>query len=385
MKITISQEGASPISIDTEALRSEEEYTPGKIYNAARVGLTAAKNAVKLGVAGLDQKFTTTASIAAAKKLNKGLYGNFAKRMLDKKFGEGMLQAGYKSAMASAKQAAKVSPKVFIDKGAREAAKKSVDKVINDAMGRTGNAALQVTTNKQIYGAAALGLAANPVLMYFLTSIVGPSLAATIYNTITSIGTFKSGEDFLKSKQFIDKFQSKIKNKYAYFPKIDEVKKSTKAKTKSGFLAWILGGGQSAGDSVKSQMGTTKFLMKSINGVPVAVTQLMPVLGTMDLKQMFGKRVIIATGFVFDTAGEIKSVPICRGYLKKGLLGKNEVNPNAVADSSYESGNVIMGYFSSESAGPVFTEDADEFIAMDDEYEDDECGDCIDDGEEMTW
>ncbi len=286
MKITISQEGANPVSIDTEALRSEEEYTPGKIYNAARVGITAAKNVAK---------------------------------------------------------------------------------------------------HTKAIGAAALGIAANPVLMYFLTSIVGPSLAATIYNTIASIGTFKSGEDFLKSKQFMDKFMTKIKNKYDYFPKIDEVKKSTKAKTKSGFLAWILGGGQAAGDSVKSQMGTTKFLMKNINGVPVAVTQLIPVLGTMDFKQLFGKRVIIATGFILDTSGKIKSVPICRGYLKKGLLGKNEVNPNAVADSSYESGNVIMGYFSSESAGPVFTEDADEFIAMDDEYEDDECGDCIDDGEEMTW
>lgn len=380
MKITISQEGASPISIDTEALRSEEEYTPGKIYNAARVGLTAAKNVMKSGVAGLGQKFTTQAAIQAGKDAAKQTYGNFLKRAFNK-----TARLGYQAAVAEAKQGAKVSAKVFIDKGAREAARNTVNTALKKAADETGKEVAKTVTNKQLYGAAALGLAANPVLMYFLTSIVGPSLAATIYNTITSIGTFKSGEDFLKSKQFIDKFQLKIKNKYAYFPKIDEVKKSTKAKTKSGFLAWILGGGQSAGDSVKSQMGTTKFLMKSINGVPVAVTQLMPVLGTMDLKQMFGKRVIIATGFVFDTAGEIKSVPICRGYLKKGLLGKNEVNPNAVADSSYESGNVIMGYFSSESAGPVFTEDADEFIAMDDEYEDDEYVDDIDDGEEMTW
>lgn len=356
MKITISQEGANPITIDTENIRSEEEYTPGKIYNAARVGITAAKHMAPdiLKAAG---KLNTAVNMAQVKKEAVQAGGHFLKRLINKE-----AAATYKNTLTQgAQRLAATNYKVFFDKGAREAAKQAL---------KTGTS--EVTT-KQVLGTAALGIAStNPVLLYFLTSVLGPSLAATVYNTIASIGTFKSGDDFMESKQFMDKLALKIKGKYNRFPTITDVKNSSKAKTKSGFLAWVLGGGQAAGDTVRSQDGSTKFLMKRVDGVPVAVTQLMPVLGTMDLKQILGKRVLIATAFVLNEKGEIKSIPLCRGYLSKGLMNKNEVNSHAHDDKTIESGNVIMGYFSNESSGPIFTDDVDEFMS-------------IGESEELTW
>jgi hypothetical protein len=188
-----------------------------------------------------------------------------------------------------------------------------------------------------------------------LAQITLKALAGTVFNSATSIGKFNSGAEMLSSKPLINAVNEKIIDKYRpmgfTFPTAEEVKQDPKAKNKSGFLGWILGGGQTAGSKVSSMAGSSASIVKDVDGVAVSVTKLTPAGGSLDLKQLGGLRIMIATAFVRNPKGKIKSIPLCRGYLTKG----NIVN------ASREAADI---FFSEESETPITKKDIINYISM---------------------
>lgn len=175
------------------------------------------------------------------------------------------------------------------------------------------------------------------------------NVATSVGKDGTSIGTFNSSDEMLDSDKLKKALGKKIlSNKKYQYPTVDEVKASSKAKNKSGFLAWLFGG-QSAGTKVKSMVGSTAMKIKIVSGVPVSVVKLNP--GSKDLTQLGGMRVLVATAFVKDSKGEIKSIPLCRGYLTKGNL----------VNASREAADI---FFSEESETPITKKDIINYISM---------------------
>ena len=201
----------------------------------------------------------------------------------------------------------------------------------------------------------------NPVFG-LLTSILGSTAAATFFNSVTSIGKFSSGEEMVKSPQFTDKLLTKIINSQKYgkngFPTLEEVKSSSKAQNRSGFLAWLLGGGQAAGEKVRDLAGTSKMYLTVVKGVPVSILAMSPIAGSMDIRQIDGTRVLIATVFVKNDNREIKSIPLCRGFLKSKFFGKNYVNKDAASLQKNSTESFVINR--SEECALVFFEEGKE-------------------------
>lgn len=185
----------------------------------------------------------------------------------------------------------------------------------NQAYSGAMNSLKTVTIKEGLAGAGKLTLSniATGLLIKMAIEIV----TGTAYNMLTSIGAFNSGKEMLESENLIRKVK-KIKedNIHYVIPTCEEIKSNSKAKSKSGFLSWILGA-QSAGERIKDKVGTTGMIIRKVDDVPVAITSLCPVLGTMDANQLRGCRVLIATAF-FGTGKKIKCVPVARGYLTSG-------------------------------------------------------------------
>ncbi len=293
MKLTISQEGANPITIRTnDGVRSEE----------------------KLGNLETSRIFTRGAQLAG-----------------------GTVAGGIQGVQAGAALGAAIAAK----KGTHIAAKTALGGVLGGV------------------GGAALGAVAG-------ASGVAGILVNTICNSIRSIGNFASGKEMLESPKLHDKLVS-IKHKYSSYPTIAEVERCSKTKSKSGFLGWLLGGDVS-GKTVKDNIRTSSMIVKTVDGIPVAVTKLTPILGSYDARQLVGQRVLVATAFVRKPSDDgIKSIPLCRGYLKRSAKG--DVNPTRECADIYwsEDGKAhgkkeILKYVkairSGESSGPIDVNEA---------------------------
>ena len=141
------------------------------------------------------------------------------------------------------------------------------------------------------------------------------SVASSLWTSCVSCGTFKDGSEFLSSSKFKEKLK-KFKEKYNNFPKLEDVKKDPRAKDKCGFWNWFFAG-NAAGNKLKNTV-KTDIKWKTVDGVPVAVTALDPITGSVDILQLAGRRVIVVTGFYLDSSGKLKCKNICRGYIGKG-------------------------------------------------------------------
>jgi hypothetical protein len=220
---------------------------------------------------------------------------------------------------------------------------------MNITISKEGSNPVTISTEGMIKDAG--GISKANVASSVLTGVGAGILHGTIYNAATSIGSFNSGDEMLDSDKLKKALDKKIlSNKKYQYPTVDEVKASSKAKNKSGFLAWLFGG-QSAGTKVKSMVGSTAMKIKIVSGVPVSVVKLNPLMGSKDLTQLGGMRVLVATAFVKDSKGNIKSIPLCRGYLTKGNL----------VNASREAADI---FFSEESETPITKKDIINYISM---------------------
>ena len=209
--------------------------------------------------------------------------------------------------------------------------------VIKDLLGyaRAADRVLFTLKSKQISKEdAAKNLAARGALDALggaaILALVTKVLGGTIYNNVTSIGTFNSGNDMFQHPQIKQKIQQ-ISQKYnGNIPTIDEVKSDPNARSKSTFFGWLLGGSSNA--NVMQNVKTYNFLLKSVDGVPCTVTSITPM-------TFNSKRVLIATAYV-KQGNIIKPVPLARGFLNTGsAVNASKESVNAITVS--HNGKVI--------------------------------------------
>jgi len=324
MKLTISQEGSNPITIRTaseKTFRSEEKLGS---YEKLRV--------LTRGIPTVLTTAGTTATGAVTGAAGGALIGGLGSKL-----------AGGIGKHAITKAATKTIGQGLVKLGQHSAAKGIGGALLGGAAG------------------TAIGFGAG-----LAASLGAESLIVTILNTIRSIGTFASGKEMLESNKLHDKLIP-IRNKYKRYPTIAEIERTAKAKSKSGFLGWLFGG-ELSGKKVRDNIRTSNMIVKLVEDVPVAVTKLTPILGSADARQLLGQRVLVATAFVkTNITGGIKSISLCRGYLKRSANG--DVNPTRECADIYwsEDGKAhgkkeILKYIkairSSESAGPIDVNEA---------------------------
>jgi len=143
-----------------------------------------------------------------------------------------------------------------------------------------------------------------------LAIIAAKLLGGTIYNHVTSIGNFKSGDEMIHSRTLEQKVNQLIK-KYPNHPTIEKVKQDPRARSKSTFLGWLLGGSSNA--KVINNIKSANMLIKGVSGVPVSVTSITPM--TLNTN-----KILIATAYFEKEDGSIISVPLARGFLNKGYV-----------------------------------------------------------------
>lgn len=143
-----------------------------------------------------------------------------------------------------------------------------------------------------------------------LAIIAAKLLGGTIYNHVTSIGNFKSGDEMIHSRTLEQKVNQLVK-KYPNHPTIEKVKQDPRARSKSTFLGWLLGGSSNA--KVINNIKSANMLIKGVSGVPVSVTSITPMTFNTN-------KILIATAYFEKEDGSIISVPLARGFLSKGYV-----------------------------------------------------------------
>lgn len=137
----------------------------------------------------------------------------------------------------------------------------------------------------------------------------------SIISSIISCGKFNDGTEILKSPKCLNKianFKNKYKNQLA---SLNDVKNDPTARSKSGFLKYIFLG-QVSGKKI-NELEAHDVAIRNVDGVTVSIVQLTPFIGTVDLKQLAGLRIIIVTAYYHD-GNKLKSKNLCQGYIAKG-------------------------------------------------------------------
>lgn len=159
----------------------------------------------------------------------------------------------------------------------------------------------------------------------------------TCLSSIISCGTFDDGADILKSPKCLKKI-SEFKSKYSNSKlTLTELKKDPNATSTAGILNYLLMG-EISGKAVNF-MDKNDVVIREVNGVPISVVKLTPLIGSTDLKQFAGYRIVIVTAYYKDAKGQIKAKNLCQGYITKGA----KVNKSGEALSRESLFNVI-GY-----------------------------------------
>lgn len=143
----------------------------------------------------------------------------------------------------------------------------------------------------------------------------GLSLATiTLLSSMISCGTFNDGTEILKSPKCLNKI-NEFKLKYKKFPTLAVIKNHPNVRSKSGFLKWIFLG-QASGKKINA-LEPQNVAIREIKGVPVSIVQLEPFVGSEDLRQLSGMRIIIVTAY-YLSGNKIMSKNLCQGYIVKG-------------------------------------------------------------------
>ena len=162
--------------------------------------------------------------------------------------------------------------------------------------------------------------------------LVAYLLAGTIYDKVTSIGYFNSGNDMLSSPKLLSNIE-RAKSKFSRPATAAEVKSSPIAKSKTTFLSKILGRGTNM--NIINKIGTMGLLVKDVNGVAVSVATL-----NGSEKASKSNKVIIATAYGYNSQGKFISVPLARGFLNAGnVVNASRESVNAITVS--HNGKVI--------------------------------------------
>lgn len=133
-------------------------------------------------------------------------------------------------------------------------------------------------------------------------------IGGTIYNKVTSIGNFSSGNEMLQSPVLNQKLQQLASRYPSPYPSVQDVKNDPRAKSKSTFMGWLLGGSSSA--KVMQQAGSINMLVKQVNGIPVSITSIRPL-------TLNSNKILLATAYFYKN-NQIVSVPLARGFLNGG-------------------------------------------------------------------
>ena len=103
-----------------------------------------------------------------------------------------------------------------------------------------------------------------------LAGIAAKFLTGTIFNKVTSIGKFTSGNQMLASPAFNQKLQLIARKFPGPYPTVQDVKASPNARNKDTFMGWLLGGNVASKHLDAASTGT---LIKNTQlGIPVAIT-----------------------------------------------------------------------------------------------------------------
>lgn len=164
-----------------------------------------------------------------------------------------------------------------------------------------------------------VGGASLAVVKNLCRNLVANGFAAawvTCLSSIISCGTFDDGADILKSPKCLKKI-SDFKNKYSNSKlTLSELKKDSNAMSTAGILNYVLMG-EVSGKAINF-MDKNDVVIREVNGVPISVVKLTPLIGSVDLKQFAGYRIVIVTAYYKDAKGKIKAKNLCQGYITKG-------------------------------------------------------------------
>lgn len=137
----------------------------------------------------------------------------------------------------------------------------------------------------------------------------------TILSSIISCGKFNDGTEILKSPKCLNKIAN-FKNKYKHqLASLNDVKNDPAVRSKSGLLKYIFLG-QTSGKKI-NELEAHDVAIRNVDGVTVSIVQLTPFIGSVDLKQLAGLRIIIVTAYYHD-GNKLKSKNLCQGYIAKG-------------------------------------------------------------------
>lgn len=189
----------------------------------------------------------------------------------------------------------------------------------------------------KVFGTGAATLAVVKSICRNLIVSGFTSAWATCLGSIISCGTFDDGANILKSPKCLKKI-SDFKSKYSNSKlTLSELKKDPNVMSSAGILNFILMG-EISGKAVNF-MDKNDVVIREVNSVPISVVKLTPLIGSTDLKQFAGYRIVIVTAYYKDAKGKIKAKNLCQGYITKGA----KVNKSGEALSRESLFNVI-GY-----------------------------------------